>query len=64
MWGVPDGSAARYNTICRISKRLFPPFKQEGDMEAEAPRKRGGEDELEADRSDSWKRRAHAPVQC
>ncbi|KAG2490787.1 hypothetical protein HYH03_010709 [Edaphochlamys debaryana] len=51
----------KYHTICRISRKLHPPFESDA-MEAEAPRKRGGDEELQE--TDSWKRRSNPPVTC
>ncbi|GIL82968.1 hypothetical protein Vretimale_8490 [Volvox reticuliferus] len=52
----------RYHTICRISKKLHPPFQEDVMSEEPPARKRIGEDvdNLNA----SWKRRTHAPVSC
>ncbi|KAG2434610.1 hypothetical protein HXX76_007505 [Chlamydomonas incerta] len=53
----------KYSTICRISRKLHPPFTTEGTMDAEMPRKRsGGEEVLPS--VDSWKRRTQSPVHC
>ncbi|GIL66973.1 hypothetical protein Vafri_20471 [Volvox africanus] len=52
----------RYNTICRISKKLHPPFNDDTMNEEPPARKRIGDDV--DDLNASWKRRTHAPVSC
>ncbi|GLC34429.1 hypothetical protein PLESTB_000729700 [Pleodorina starrii] len=52
----------RYTTICRISKKLHPPFEEDAMNEEPTARKRIGDDSGELNAS--WKRRAHPPVSC